>query len=154
MVPTGAPPSPGREIAGEPGFERLVLFDGECAFCDGAVRWLMQRDPDRLLRFAPLQGETAARLRRRHPSLPRDVDSLVFVEARDGTERLLLRSEAVFRVCELLDALPAGLRWLARLPRPLADLGYRIFARLRYRVFGRLDACRLPSPEERALFLP
>jgi predicted DCC family thiol-disulfide oxidoreductase YuxK len=26
-------------------------------------------------------------------------------------------------------------------------------ARLRYRVFGRLDACRLPRPEERGRFV-
>jgi predicted DCC family thiol-disulfide oxidoreductase YuxK len=142
-----APPEP----SGPPG--GLLLFDGVCAFCDGAVRWLIERDPQARLRFAPLQGETAAALRRRHPELPGDVDTLVYVETRDGAERVYLRSEAVWRACAAIGALPRGLRWWARLPRPLADLGYRVFARLRYRVFGRLDACRLPEPGERERFL-
>jgi predicted DCC family thiol-disulfide oxidoreductase YuxK len=39
------------------------------------------------------------------------------------------------------------------MPRPLRDLGYDLVASNRYRIFGKLDACRLPSPEERARFL-
>ena len=35
----------------------------------------------------------------------------------------------------------------------LRNLAYRVFVRFRYRIFGRLDACRVPSPEERELFL-
>jgi len=41
----------------------------------------------------------------------------------------------------------------ARLPRALTDTGYRLFARVRYRVFGRLDACRIPGPGERERML-
>jgi predicted DCC family thiol-disulfide oxidoreductase YuxK len=43
------------------------------------------------------------------------------------------------------------LLWI--IPSPLRDLGYRIVSRLRYRLFGKHDACRLPSPAERAVFL-
>jgi len=140
--------------ASEPrSFTRLVLFDGVCGFCDDAVQWLIQRDSQARLHFAPLQGTTAAALRRRHPRLPDDLDSMVYVDASDGRERVYLRSEAVFRVCAELDSAPRWLVWLSRLPRPLAELGYRVFARLRYRLFGRLDACRIPTPEQRARFL-
>jgi predicted DCC family thiol-disulfide oxidoreductase YuxK len=131
----------------------LVLFDGGCAFCHGAVRWLIERDPHAQLRFAPLQGETAAALRRRHPEIPGDLDTLVYVETAGGAERVYLRSEAVWRACAAIGALPRAARGWERLPRPIADLAYRIFARLRYRVFGRLDACRLPEAGERARFL-
>jgi predicted DCC family thiol-disulfide oxidoreductase YuxK len=44
-----------------------------------------------------------------------------------------------------------ALLWI--IPSPLRDLGYRIVSRLRYRLFGKHDACRLPSPAERAVFL-
>jgi predicted DCC family thiol-disulfide oxidoreductase YuxK len=69
-------------------------------------------------------------------------------------ERLLVRSEAVLA---LLAELPrpwpvvaAGLRWL---PRPVCNLGYRLIARWRYRIWGRLESCRIPAPEERTHFL-
>lgn len=136
-----------------PAFERLVLFDGVCAFCDRSVVWLMQRDPTGRLRFAPLQGETAAALRRRHPQIPDDIDTLVYVEACGGVERVHLRSAAMFRVLGQLERPPRWLRAVSWLPAPLADAGYRLFVSLRYRLFGKLDTCRVPSPEERDRFL-
>jgi predicted DCC family thiol-disulfide oxidoreductase YuxK len=38
-------------------------------------------------------------------------------------------------------------------PRSLGNLGYRLFARIRNRVFGKLDACRVSTPDDRARFL-
>jgi predicted DCC family thiol-disulfide oxidoreductase YuxK len=138
--------------AGDPG-AAIVLFDGVCVFCNGAVDWLMRRDPAGRLRFAPLQGETAARLRARHPEIPTELDTIVFVETVAGRERVALRSEAVLRACAAIEGAPRWTRWLALVPRPLADLGYRLFARVRYRIFGRLDACRVPLPGERSRIL-
>jgi predicted DCC family thiol-disulfide oxidoreductase YuxK len=132
---------------------RLVLYDGVCGFCDASVRWLLARDPRDRLRFAPLQGPAAAGLRERHPEIGDSLDSIAYVDASDGSERVHLRSEAVFRILAELDP---PWRWLAILrclPRSLTDLGYRVFARLRYRVFGRLEACRVPTPAERRRFL-
>ena len=133
----------------------LVLYDGVCGFCDLTVRWLLARDPEgNSFRFAALQGDTAAELRARHPELPQGIDSMACLETEDGVERLYLRSAAVFRI---LERLGGPWRWLAALgvlPRGLTDLAYRGFVRIRYRVFGRLDACRVPTTTERARFLP
>ena len=81
-----------------PAFERLVLFDGVCNFCDDRMRWLLEHDRRRRLSFAALQGETAAELRRRHPEIPDDIDTLVYVDASGGEERVYLRWEAAMRV--------------------------------------------------------
>lgn len=132
--------------------QRLVLFDGVCGFCDRMVGWLMARDRGRL-RYAPLQGETAAALRARHPEIPVELETVVYVETEGACERVSLRSEAAFRI---LGQLRAPWRWLALLgwlPRSLMDPAYRAFARRRYRLFGRLDECRIPAPEERARML-
>jgi predicted DCC family thiol-disulfide oxidoreductase YuxK len=131
----------------------IVLFDGVCGFCDAAVRWLLRHDPEGRLRFAPLQGETAARLRARQPGIPEGLGTLVFVVESEGVERVYLRSEAVFRACAAISGAPRWVRVLASFPRALTDLGYRVIARLRYRVFGRLDACRVPGPHERERML-
>ena len=133
---------------------RLVLFDGVCVFCNGAVRKLIAADPNASLRFAPLQGETAATLRERHPEIPRDVDTIVLVEVAGGEERIHLRADAVFRIAARVPGRWQRLAWLRILPGWLTDLGYRVFARLRYRIFGRLDACPVPDPAIRARFLP
>ena len=44
------------------------------------VAWLLSKDRRRQLWFAPLQGETAARLRALHPEIPVDLDSVVLVD--------------------------------------------------------------------------
>lgn len=127
---------------------RLVLFDGECAVCDATVQFLLDRDPSGALHFAPLQGETAQQIQRRHPEWPPDLDSLVLVEQGPDGEHLYWRSTGVLR---MLAALPAPWRWLAVLqwcPRPARDLAYRAFARVRIRLFGRVTSCRLPTPEQ------
>jgi predicted DCC family thiol-disulfide oxidoreductase YuxK len=132
---------------------RLVFFDGVCRFCDGAVRWLLDRDPEARLRFAPLQGETAAALRTRHPEFPTDVETLVYVETDASGEHIYLRSDAIFRVVEQVRS-PwrhvARLRWL---PRWLTDAVYRVFVRNRYRIFGKLDECAIPTADERTRFV-
>ena len=129
----------------------LVLFDGVCNFCDRSVRWLLERS--RSLSFATLQGETAAALRRRHPEIPEELETLVYVESRAGSERVYLRSEAAFRVCAQLDGGWRRLAALRRLPRWLTDPVYRLFVRVRYRIFGKLSECRVPGPGEGGRFL-
>lgn len=130
---------------------RLVLYDGVCGLCDTAVQWLLAHDHRRQLHFAPLQGTTAAAIRARHPEVPHSLDSMVYV-VRDGAdERVFLRSEAAFRIAADLD-----LHWLARLgvlPRVVTDLGYRLVARIRYRLWGRLAVCRVPDPADASRFL-
>jgi predicted DCC family thiol-disulfide oxidoreductase YuxK len=133
---------------------RLVLFDGVCNFCDGAIRWLVEHDPDERLSFSPLQGETSARLRSEHPEIPAELETLVFVTTINGVSRVFLRSDAIWRVCAELAGPWRLLAWLRWLPRGLREFGYRQFARRRYRWFGQLEACRIPDPRERERFWP
>lgn len=133
---------------------RIVLFDGVCAFCNAGARWVAARDPEFRFAFAPLQGDTAAALRARHPEIPRESETLVLVEAVSGGERVTLRSRAVLRVLADLDTPWRHLALLGALPVALTDLVYRCVASLRYRFLGQLDACPLPAAEERDRFLP
>lgn len=134
--------------------ERLVLYDGQCGLCHKGVQFLLDHDPEARLMYAPLQGTTAESLRLRHPIIPKDIDTMVYVQALpDGAERVSLRSEAVLRIAA---ELPSPWRWarvLLIVPAFVRDVAYRFIASIRYRIWGQLDACRLPRPEERARFL-
>ena len=134
--------------------ERLILYDGVCVVCNKTVQRLLKIDRARRLRYAPLQGPTAAEVRRRHPEIPKDLDSIVYVETTDGVERVSWWSEAIFRIYADLSIQSMVMTWLQQLPRGVADLAYRLFALSRYRVFGKLDFCPLPPPEDRDRFLP
>jgi predicted DCC family thiol-disulfide oxidoreductase YuxK len=137
----------------EPLPPRTLYFDGVCNFCNGAVRWLIDRDPQRRLHFGSLQGETAAALRARHPDFPRDLDSVVFCEVDADGERLFTKSDAVLRVVAEIARPWRWLVWARWLPRPFRDWAYGRFAKHRYRMFGRLEACPVPSVADRARFV-
>jgi len=130
-------------------FPIIVYFDGVCGFCNASVNFLMRHDPHGKLVFAPLQGETA---RERLP--PEDLANLNSMVVSVG-EETYRRSAGVVRVLWGLGGiwgLLGTLLWL--IPLPIREGGYRVFARNRYRFFGKHESCRLPLPEERERILP
>lgn len=138
--------APPRDLPAAP----VVLYDGDCGFCAKSVQWILAHERDHALRFAPLQGAAAALLRRHHPRIPAAITSVVYVS--DG--RAHLRSKAMLHLATHLRApwrWAHSLRWF---PGPVLDVGYRLLAAVRYRIWGRADACQLVTPEHRARFLP
>jgi predicted DCC family thiol-disulfide oxidoreductase YuxK len=133
---------------------RIILFDGVCAVCNTGMRWLLDHERPGTFHYAPLQGETAAAIRARHPEWPDELDSIVFVEQLPGGgERLSWHTAALLDIAAHLPAPWSWARFLRIVPAPLRDLGYRAFAAIRYRVFGTVDACRIPQAHELAQFL-
>lgn len=127
----------------------IVFFDGVCALCNRLLRVLVRADKDAVLRFAPIQGETAKALL---PPLPEDSQrwSMYYV---DGTG-VYSNSDAALRICRRLGGAIGFLAWLRVIPRFVRDLVYRWIARNRYRWFGRYDACPAPPADLRARLLP
>jgi predicted DCC family thiol-disulfide oxidoreductase YuxK len=125
----------------------VLLYDGMCGFCDRTVQFVLARDPDGPMRFAMLQGEFAASVIRDQPAL-RDIDSLIVVEPSgdDSAPIIRTRSDAAIAVGRYVGG---GWSILARIgvlvPRPVRDAAYDLFARHRYRFFGRRESCRLPA---------
>ncbi|WP_235063438.1 thiol-disulfide oxidoreductase DCC family protein [Candidatus Halobonum tyrrellensis] len=128
----------------------VLLFDGVCNLCNGAVRFVVRFDDAGTFRFAPLQSDVGQALLDRYGrSLSGDaLDSVVLVEDGVAYEK----SDAVLRVARRLDG-PWPLAYpLTLLPRRLRDAAYDVVAANRYRVFGRSDECQIPPPELRERF--
>jgi predicted DCC family thiol-disulfide oxidoreductase YuxK len=126
----------------------ILYFDGECGLCNRWVNLLLSADVRGTLRFAPLQGPTAAE--RLPPALVAEVHTLVL----EAEGRTLLRSTAVLHALGYLGGIWRLAAVLRVVPRPLRDAAYDFIARHRFRWFGRLPTCRIPTPAERARFLP
>jgi predicted DCC family thiol-disulfide oxidoreductase YuxK len=125
----------------------ILFFDGTCRLCDGTVRLLLHLDRRGGLRFAPLQGATAAQRLTPGSSLP---DSIVLWTPTG----IHVRSDALLGALAGVGGPWKALRVLRLLPRWLRDSAYDWVAGRRARWFGRLDACRVPTATERERFLP
>lgn len=113
----------------------------------------MARDKKRILRFAPLQGETARRYL--NDAECNDLESVVVVRIDGPTPIKLKMSTAVLFT---LSQLPQPWKLVAKLgmlfPGPLRDLCYVWIAKNRFKIMGRKTSCRIPAPQEAAQFLP
>jgi predicted DCC family thiol-disulfide oxidoreductase YuxK len=137
----------------------VVLFDGVCNFCDASVNFVIGHDPEGYFKFAPLQSEAGKKLAAEHGLRAESnekpagdlipIDSVILVE--DG--KAYTHSTAALRIARRLGGVWSMFYGLIVVPKPVRDFFYRMFARYRYRMFGRKDECTLPTPEVRARFL-
>jgi predicted DCC family thiol-disulfide oxidoreductase YuxK len=126
----------------------IVFYDGTCGFCNRTVNLLLDTDTDKNLCYAALQGSTAEEVLPKE--LREDLDTFVLW---DG-ETTHTKSDAAL---EVICYLPKKYRWLRVFrfaPRFIRNGVYSLVAKYRYRLFGKSDSCRLPLPDQRALFLP
>ena len=127
----------------------IVLFDGVCNLCNGSVQFILKRDRNRKFLFGSLQGKTGQEYLRKY-HLPTDqFHSFMLIEANV----LYTQSTAVLRVLKHLGRGWQLLYLFIYLPQVLRDGLYKLIATNRYRLFGKKDACRVPTPDERERFL-
>jgi predicted DCC family thiol-disulfide oxidoreductase YuxK len=127
--------------------KNVIFFDGICHLCNGFVDAVISRDKSRIYLFAPLQGETAARLL---PAQDREnLDTVIYYEKG----KTYYRSDAILKILSGLGGVYNLIKLAWVIPSPLRNALYKLIAKNRYSWFGQRDFCRLPLPEERAYLL-
>ena len=127
----------------------ILLFDGVCNLCNGAVQFIIERDEDGLFRFASLQSDAAKQLLEKYPEASEDISTIVLLEKG----RLYTRSDAALRAARYLSGAWPALYGFIIIPRPIRNAVYDWIARNRYRWFGKKDQCMIPTPELKGRFL-
>lgn len=128
--------------------ERIVLFDGVCNYCNAMVNFSIRHDPEKKFKYATLQSDIGQRLLAEH-GIGKDVDSVILIE--DGKAymhstaglRIVRKMSGIYSLCYVFIIVPAFIR----------DWAYELFAKYRYRLFGRTDTCMIPTPDMRERFL-
>ena len=126
----------------------IVLFDGVCNFCNGAVNFIIGHDKSGHFKFTPLQSDTGKVLLAEY-GIGDDVDSIVLIE--DG--RAYTHSTAGLRVARGLGGIWSLAYGLIIVPKFIRDFAYKLFAKYRYKLFGKKDVCMMPTPQIRERFL-
>lgn len=127
----------------------IVIFDGVCNFCNGAVNFIIKRDPDGVFAFTPMQSELAHALTERFEVPNVGVDHFLLIK----NDRCYVFSDAALEITKDLTGLWFLFSVFKIVPRSIRDAAYKSFARNRYKLFGKTDACMVPSKEVRSRFV-
>jgi len=132
----------------------LVLYDGVCGLCDRFVQFLLRIDRQDRLRFAALQGPIGTKILEQSGRTANALSTVIVVADYElPTQRLLDRSDAGLFAIASAGGLYRTAGALRIVPAFIRNAAYDLIARARYRIFGRLEACPIPTPATRAKFL-
>jgi len=123
---------------------RIIIFDGICGLCNKSVNILLKLDKKKVFRYTPLQGEYVKTL-----ELKPYIDSIVFYE--NGT--LYYKSTAILKILRSLGGIWILTNVFYIIPRVMRDFIYDIIAKYRYKIFGKMESCRMPKKGEQSLFI-
>jgi predicted DCC family thiol-disulfide oxidoreductase YuxK len=127
----------------------IILFDGVCNFCNASINFVIDRDSKGIFKFAALQSEVGQEILRKFSLKTQDFDSIIAIDGdnvfqkSDAALEIARRMDGLWKLCYVFKVIPSFLR------NPIYDL----IARNRYKIFGKTEACRIPTPELKARFL-
>ncbi|MDT7830580.1 thiol-disulfide oxidoreductase DCC family protein [Pricia sp. S334] len=129
---------------------KILLFDGVCNLCNGAIQFIIKRDKKDVFRYAPLQSEIGQKLiSERHIDTER-IDSFILIEPGVA---YYTKSDATLEIGKHLSGFRTLSVLLSGVPHRLRDFVYDFVARNRYKWYGRKKECMVPTPKLKAKFL-
>lgn len=127
----------------------IVIFDGVCNFCNGAVNFIIKRDPEALFVFTPMQSVLAHELMEKHKVYNVGVDTFLLIK----NDEVFLFSSAAIEIAKDLTGFWYVFSIFRFVPKLVRDFFYKLFARNRYKLFGRQDICMVPAEDMKSRFI-
>ena len=126
--------------------QRVIFFDGVCGLCNAWVDFILKRDRAGIFSFAPLQGNYAKEM---EPEASKNLNTMIYL----ASGQRYYRTGAILRILRDLGGIwyLAWVFWFV--PFFIRDFLYGLIARNRYRIFGKKENCRIPTPKEKVRFL-
>jgi predicted DCC family thiol-disulfide oxidoreductase YuxK len=132
----------------------LVLYDGVCGLCNRLLQFLFAHDRRAVFRFASLQSPVGRATVARFGGNPDELTTFyVVADYRTDRARIVNKSRAALFVARELGWPWRAVMVMAVLPKPILDRIYDAIAQSRYRLFGRVEHCMIPTPELRRRFI-
>lgn len=127
----------------------IILFDGICNLCDGAVQFVIKHDPENQFLFASLQSEAGQRLLKQYKLPVENFNSFILIQ----DEKVYSKSTGALKVARQIKGVWSWLYIFIIIPAFIRDAVYAWIAQNRYKWFGKKEACMIPTPELKARFL-
>jgi len=127
----------------------VILFDGVCNLCSSSVQFVIKHDPQHYFHFASLQSNFGQQVLEKYQLPPEDFDSFILLD----DDKIYTRSTAALRVVKKLKGPWSALYAFMIVPSFIRNTVYNFIAKNRYKWFGKQEACWLPTPELKELFI-
>ncbi len=129
--------------------KKIILFDGVCNLCSGAVTFIIKRDKKNVFRFASLQSDLGKSLLEKFGIDPVKTDSIILI----SKGKAYIKSSAALHIARDLNGGYPLLTGFLIVPKFLRNGLYDFIAKNRYRWFGKKESCMIPNPELKSRFL-
>lgn len=127
----------------------VIIFDGVCNFCNGAVNFIIDHDSDGVFAFIPMQSDLAKELAAKHEIDNVGLDTFLLIKNGRG----YIRTGAALEICKDLSGFWPLFHIFKIVPAPIRDVVYRVFAINRYKLFGKRSVCMVPTEEVKGRFI-
>jgi predicted DCC family thiol-disulfide oxidoreductase YuxK len=126
----------------------IILFDGVCNLCNGAIQFVLENDSQKTFKFASLQSDFAQDFLKKHQLPTENFGTLILIE----NDQIFIKSKAVFKIAKYLPKY-TWLHIFRFFPIAISDFFYDIVSKNRLKWFGRRESCWLPTKDLKERFL-
>jgi predicted DCC family thiol-disulfide oxidoreductase YuxK len=127
----------------------IILFDGVCNLCNSAVQFVIKHDADGKFLFASLQSDAGQQLLQKFDFPNQDFNSFILLQ----NDIVYTQSTAALKVVKQLTGGWKLLYGFIIVPQFIRNAVYRLVSNNRYKWFGRLNECMLPTAALQTRFL-
>jgi predicted DCC family thiol-disulfide oxidoreductase YuxK len=129
--------------------KKIIVFDGVCILCNSFVQFILKKDRTKQFYFTTAQSDFVKEKVETLQFKVNPMDSVIYLK----NEKVLTESSAVLGILSDLGGIWKLLSIFRIIHPVLRNVAYRFCAKRRYRVFGMLETCMLPSSEWKNRFL-
>ncbi len=123
--------------------KKIILFDGDCLICNKYILFIAKNDKKDIFRFMSLQNKKTSQIINLKKNKTYK-ESICLVE----NSNVKIKSEAIIFILSELNY-PYKLAFLLlMIPKKIRDIVYIVFARNRYKLFGKTEYCSLINNNE------
>lgn len=130
--------------------KKIILFDGVCNLCNGAIQFIIKRDKSDNFRYAPLQSNIGRKFLQDRNIDTAKIDSIILIEPGVA---YYTKSAAALKIGQDFGGAWKLIQILEWIPESISNFIYDLIAKNRYNWFGKKEACMIPTPELKAKFL-
>ena len=125
----------------------ILLFDGECGFCNKSIQFFLKHEKNKKMHFVPLQSEIGKQLRV-YFEISDKIDSIILIKEHSA----YIKSCAALRLTPFMKGALQLMMVFVIIPPFIRNIFYDLIAKNRMKFFGRVESCQLLPKDDKERF--